>query len=426
MIFSPDAFTASILTVEGIKDASALLNGPTGCKIYHSFLSDRHFPRGASHDPMAFQGEFYFGQLRVPSTYLDWEDYVEGSLEKLEKLLSTVAEKNNDLLAVINSPGASLIGDDLETALKKSGVSERCFTVDCAGFSLPAPIGFENTGLAILEHLDLKPLSRKENRVNIIGLSILHKHWEGTVAELKKLLSLLGLEVGAVLFAGTSVEELKNSSSSACNIVLFPEYGQKIAEWYRERFGIPSVLSPMGVPVGFDATEQLLREVAKCLGIDPSPALNFVRAARKSSYSKLARYHSFSGLPKGTSFSIRAEASFAYPLALWLYSYLGMVPLAVKTLPGGSPDIEASLRAFLIEKGFENAYDREPEYEKADIAFADGYTLGLLKGMGCCKAGIEICTPSEGYIDFIPKTYMGVDGTLLLLEKIINGIRSSL
>jgi len=426
MIFSPDAFTASILTVEGVRDATALLNGPTGCKIYHSFLSDRHFPRGASHDPMAFQGEFYFGQLRVPSTYLDWEDYVEGSLEKLERLLSGLAEKNNDLLAVINSPGASLIGADLESALRKSGVSERCFTVDCAGFSLPAPLGFENTGLALLEHLELKPLPRNQNRVNIIGLSILHKHWEGTVAELKKLLSLLGLEVGAVLFADTSVDELKNSSSAACNLVLFPEYGQKIAEWYLERFGIPAVFSPLGAPVGFDATEKLLQELAKCLGIDPSPALNFVRAARKNSYSKLSRYHSFSGLPKGTSFSIKAEASLAYPLALWLYSYLGMVPLAVKTLPGGSPEIEASLRAFLKEKGFEKAYDREPEYEKADIAFADGYTLGFLKGMGCCKAGIEISTPAEGHIDFIPKTYLGVEGTLRLLEEIINGIRSSL
>jgi len=427
LIFSPDAFTGSILAVEGIRDAAVILNGPTGCKLYHSFLSDRQFPRESSHDPLAFQDEFYFGQPRVPCTCLDGEDYIRGSLEKFERALAAIAAKEKGLLAVVNSPGASLIGDDLESVIKKTGMQERCFVVENAGFSLPAARGFENTALALLEHLKLRPpnLSSSSKKVNLIGISLLHKHWEGSVAEMKRLLDFLGLEVGAVLLAGTTLEEIRESGDAVCNIVLFPEYGRKIAEWYREHVGIPAVFSPLGAPLGFDASESLLREVAAVLDIDPAPALAKVWKARKASYRQISRFHSYSGLPKGASFSIKAESSLAFPITHWLYSYLGMAPLAVKLLPGSDPEIAGSLRVFLEEKGFCEAWDRDPSLESADIAFADGPTLQLLKAKGCCKAGIEIALPEEGYIHLIPKTYLGVSGALLLLEEIINGLRST-
>ncbi|WP_440948210.1 nitrogenase component 1 [Methanosarcina sp. T3] len=430
MIFSPDAFTGSILAVEGIRDAAVILNGPTGCKLYHSFLSDRQFPRESSHDPLAFQDEFYFGQPRVPCTCLDGEDYIRGSLEKFERALTVIAAKEKGLLMVINSPGASLVGDDLESVIKKAGLQDRCFVVENPGFSLPAARGFENTALALLKHLKIRSpssplhLPESKKKVNLIGLSLLHKHWEGSVAEMKRLLAFLGLEVGTVFLAGTSLDEIRESGDAACNIVLFPEYGRRIAEWYREHFGTPAIFSPLGAPLGFDANESLLREVATVLDIDPAPALAEVRRARQASYRQISRFHSYSGLPKGASFSIRAESSLAFPLTHWLYSYLGMAPLAVKLLPGSDPETAESLRMFLEEKGFCEAWERDPSLESADIALADGPTLKLLKAKGCCKAGIEIAFPEEGYIHIIPKTYMGVSGALLLLEEIINGLRS--
>jgi nitrogenase molybdenum-iron protein alpha/beta subunit len=427
LIFSLDAFTGSILAVEGIKDAAVILNGPTGCKLYHSFLSDRQFPRESSHDPLAFQDEFYFGQPRVPCTCLDEEDYIRGSLEKFEMALATIAAKEKSLLVSINSPGASLVGDDLESIIKKASIQDRCFVLDNTGLSLPASRGFEDVALALLEQLKLQPLHRSESKkkVNLIGLSLLHKHWEGSIAEMKRLLAFLGLEVGAVFLAGTSLDEIRESDDAACNIVLFPEYGRRIAEWYREHFGTPAVFSPLGAPIGFDASESLLREVAAVLDIDPVPALAEVQRARQVSYRQISRFYSYSGLPKGASFSIRAESSLAFPLTHWLYTYLGMAPLAIKLLPGSNPEAAEYLRAFLEEKGFCEAWDRDPYLESADIAFADGSVLQLLKAKGCCKAGIEITLPEEGYIHIIPKTYLGVSGALLLLEEIINGLRSN-
>ena len=128
--------------------------------------------------------------------------------------------------------------------------------------------------------------------------------------------------------------------------------------------------------------------------------------------------------PKEPAFQSGLKAPLPITLTHWLYSYLGMAPLAVKLLPGSDPKEAEYLRIFLEENGFCEAWDRDPALESTDIAFADGPTLQLLKSKECCKAGIEITLPEEGYIHIIPKTYLGVSGALLLLEEIINGLRS--
>lgn len=67
----PDGLTGAILAIEGIRDGAAVLNGPTGCKAYHSALSDKKLARSDSYKGVLYQREFYFGQSRVPATYLD-------------------------------------------------------------------------------------------------------------------------------------------------------------------------------------------------------------------------------------------------------------------------------------------------------------------------------------------------------------------
>lgn len=102
----PDSLTGAILAIEGINDDAVLLNGPTGCKFYHGALAESQLPRESSYDPLRFLEEFYFGQPRVPATYLDGDDYVFGATEKLKRILPAIAQRGHRLLAVINTPGA--------------------------------------------------------------------------------------------------------------------------------------------------------------------------------------------------------------------------------------------------------------------------------------------------------------------------------
>ena len=87
----PDSLTGAILAVEGIRDAAAVLNGPTGCKYFHGAIAEDQLPRAGSFDPLLYSERFYFGQPRVPATYLDSDDYIFGASDKLRRILPIVA-----------------------------------------------------------------------------------------------------------------------------------------------------------------------------------------------------------------------------------------------------------------------------------------------------------------------------------------------
>ena len=109
---TPDGMSGLIFGLEGITDGIVLLNGPSGCKFYHSATSDNQFIRQLEFDPLNYPERWYFGQPRVPCTSLDNGDYVYGSESKLREALTFLRENVKfEILFVVNSPGAALIGD---------------------------------------------------------------------------------------------------------------------------------------------------------------------------------------------------------------------------------------------------------------------------------------------------------------------------
>jgi nitrogenase molybdenum-iron protein alpha/beta subunit len=59
----------------------------------------------------------------------------------------------------------------------------------------------------------------------------------------------------------------------------------------------------------------------------------------------------------------------------------------------------------------------------SQILLADANTIAEMRFYGQKICGIEIVLPSMGYIDVTEKTLFGAQGSLFLLEQILNGIR---
>jgi nitrogenase molybdenum-iron protein alpha/beta subunit len=195
-----DGLTGAIMFVEGIEDAAVLLNGPTGCKFYHGAICESQMPRIDALDPLRYSEEFYFGQPRVPATYLDGSDYVFGATGKLEKILDRIAaSKGHAFIAVVNSPGAALIGDDLERFLAEAKLPVPCAAVENPGFSTSFTDGFYKAALATIRSVRPVRNIRQPKVVNLIGTSLYDRYWEGNIFELKKLLDLCGVKINAVL-----------------------------------------------------------------------------------------------------------------------------------------------------------------------------------------------------------------------------------
>lgn len=419
---APDGFTGAILAVEGIRDAAVLLNGPTGCKFYHGAVSEGQLPRETSMDPLQFSEEFYFGQPRVPATYLDAQDYIFGATEKLSKMLPKVAEKGHRLIAVVNSPGAALIGDDLERFIASAGLPIPCVAIESTGFSDRFTRGFQRSVIQVLERLNPPAVSLQARFVNLIGLSIQHRHWEGDAAELRRLLGLCGIGVNAVVCAGCTAAELR-TMGAAKNVVVHAEYADELSAFLEDRIETGMLVPEAGPPVGFSDTEAWIRSVCRALKADPGPALADIREARTRAFQALSRFNSLTGLPGGATFALHADGSTALSLTRWLYEYLGMVPTAV-SVSEATEDQPAEIRRYLTRIGCADAWEADLSGLEPDLVFGGEGFISLFRTEGMPVAGIDIALPGSGDVEVIPKCQLGATGALWLLERILNGLLS--
>ena len=406
----PDSLTGAVFALEGMRNTVVLLNGPMGCRFYHSTTSRFLLPRPLLRLPTGETGEralvddhtlndWFFRQERVPCTSLDGFDYVYGTKEKVEGALSYIRDSVEfDLLAIINAPGASLIGDDLRE-IARSILGERpTVTVETPGLSLSFEEGWSRAALALLEQVGTElwrervPERRTEKRVNLLGLSIWQRYFEGDLAELRRLFALCGIEVNTALCADSSVDELAQMPDADLNVVLDAEAGIAAAQYFERMYGMPYFVCP-GFPIGFSATERMFGQIGEILGVSCRPLLEESERSRAFAWYKIDQVYSASGKPRGVLFFVDGSAAQKQAYGSFLTEYLGMEP---------------------------------SEPEQAELVFGDANIISelMLKNRRFC--GIEIRLPGMGYIDLIPKTHMGIRGSLFLIEQVLNGLMSRL
>ncbi|QAT42485.1 nitrogenase component 1 [Aminipila luticellarii] len=449
---TPDSFSGIVFGLEGMSKAIVLINGPTGCKFYHSATSDNQSIKQLQFDPLNYPEQWYFGQPRVPCTYLDKRDYVYGSKDKIIEALDFFKKNIDfDILCIVNSPGASLIGDDLRGIAEDLCENIPCVFIQTPGYSKTVCEGFEYAMIQLLTQLtergwinknsELKTEQVKQIKaqdqigpsektvkktVNLIGVSILHKYFEGDVKELTRLLNMCGVEVHAVLACDLTMEQLRKIGEADLNLVIHAEYGVKTAEHLKQEFGTPYYLCE-GMPVGFKATERFVQDICGIFQIERERRENFIQEserARARAYVYLSRLNSLTGLPKGVQFAVEGNWSECYSYVTFLVEYFGMAAESISILNAGcdSGQVEEKLRNFLKLHHMEEALERELPETNSELVFANANTIARLKLRGLAFSGIEISLPTMGYVDILPKTHMGIAGAMLLTEQVINGL----
>jgi nitrogenase molybdenum-iron protein alpha/beta subunit len=151
---TPDSFSGIIFALEGVSRTVVLLNGPTGCKFYHSSVSDNQTIKQFEFDPLNYPEKWYFGQPRVPCTYLDNSDYIYGSKDKLEEALAFLCDNVSfELLCIVNSPGAALIGDDLKGIAERIIQDRPVIIIETPGFSSDVCTGYETAAIELITQI---------------------------------------------------------------------------------------------------------------------------------------------------------------------------------------------------------------------------------------------------------------------------------
>ena len=421
-----------IFAMDSIRGGIVLLNGPTGCRFYHSTTSQfltvhpvLTAPSGAKAD-YDYLNDWFFRQPRIPCTYIDNDDYIYGTVDKVREALRYISENVKfDMISIINSPGASLIGDDLKGAAAEVLGDVPCVVLETPGISEGFASGFSNALMQLIRQAAAKLWTdrpaRREKSVNILGMSIWHRYHEGDMLELKRLLGLCGIDVLTFPGAECSFADLKKLPEARLNIVLYPELSRRSAELLEEITGVP-MYEPDALPVGFESVENFVAELCGILGCDPGPALEEIQIARGRSWQKIHMVHETTGMPEGVNFAIEGFFSQVFSFTLFMMDYLGMVPVSIRVEGGMTADEKKKLGELLSAFGAENALDADISGTEPELVFGNANTIGMLKAQGKVFCGIETCPPTMGYIDIVTKTQIGIQGTMFLIEQILNGL----
>lgn len=415
----PDGLTGSIMAVEGIADAAVFLHGPGGCRVRHTVISSAVLPREGS-EP--FTAPYYYGYPRVPSSYLDEYDFINGAYYKSSEGLGEVASRRPSLAVVIDSPGAGLIGDDHWRAIRENGLEDVAMHIPESMASVPATRACGRTLAYVMEHLDPERGDVRGGTVNLLGLSLMDKDWRAARDELASLLNDMGLEVVCCPGAGSSVDELVRSVDSEFNVVVCPEMCSGLTEWYGSR-GVPSIRSGKGAPVGFDALEAWVMAVADATDRDPSKALGRIDACGREVARRFTGMRYNAVRIRGLTFSAAGTASVIRPLTEWLYGYLAMAPAAVVVDDGADEAESEALASFLERVGFQEAWSREPV--PSGVVLCEGIAALTMKLAGDCRAGIPIGYSSMGIDDIMPRPVYGMQGAMYILDEILHGVRGT-
>jgi nitrogenase molybdenum-iron protein alpha/beta subunit len=352
---------------------------------------------------------------------MDENDYINGAEEKIEEILPIIRDVDGGIAVFIKSPGAALIGDNITDMIERLGYADSAMAIEESLISQPFSTSYDHTVKAILEWRSPNKTTVRPGTVNILGLPITTKAWADSLDDLRTLLSLCGIEVVSTPGAGCGVSDLDNSVNAEYNVIVCPEYGSKTAEHYREKYGIPYIKSPSGAPVGFDATEDWIKNIAVAMGKDPSVAIEHINDCRRRAFRIIDKLV-YNQKTKCCRFAVVADSSIMLPLTKWLYQYLCMIPVFLDAEPGEDKASMDALNAFIDSSGLKNAVCRDITESDPYFVFADGHMAETMKLMGSCKVGVDISAPNLSNFSFIPKPVLGALGSMYILDEIFNGL----
>lgn len=268
-----------------LSDSVVLMNGPRWCANLASAFLSRHQP--------GLGDRIFCTEVGQSDMVFGTGNLVLDSLGDIEK------EYTPKVVGVLNSCSVSLIGDDIKGLCDSQNRSGRHYVcLDSGGLRGEFYEGFQEAlGKWIGEIPFPAVRAVKEKQVNIIGWCRSYPGWEANLAEIRRLLAAIGLEVGVVLGADrTTVEECSEKlPEAACNLVLYPELGLPAARHLERVTGVPYFLCP--VPYGFTGSLAWLRLVMEKVG--NSAALSVVEKEVEEASSEMGQAVGALSIPHG-------------------------------------------------------------------------------------------------------------------------------
>ncbi len=419
MITEPDGFLGAVLAAEGC-GADALINGPGGCRSRAINIWRELSAEYAGDNPCCCESKYYSRQSHLPCTYLNSEDMILGSGNKIADSLRSVASVSDRPVVLIDTLGASLQATDREKAVRDSDTEKKTILSDEDLAHLSLSEAFDGTMSALVENAGLQS-GLKKNAVSILGYSYADSSWNFGKENITHLLNLMGLEVLCYPGCGSTKTQVSESGLSEAVIQIHPEMSGSTSELYRSN-GCKVICPEMGSPIGFASIRSFITEVADATGASPDKALKAVDDEEQRIVRILRNCDKESRSFRGYCSAYNGMPSDIYPLMRWMYDYFGLLPSSVETVFCRDSPYSGKIRDFLGKIGCSEAYGSRIRGTGLKALFTDGYAAREYKDIYPTVPCIEITMPFVRKGEFTDRSLVGIGGCRYILDSLINGL----
>ncbi len=370
----------------------ALMGIQDGVVLFHSVV-------GCNFGTMSFHFTACdMSDVRQTCTVISDSDVVFSGERSLMKALHHVRELYSpQVIFIVTGCVSDIIQDDVRSVTEEfhRATGQEVITLEAAGYRGSLNDGYEEALAALAGYME--PTERAEiPTVNLIGLGADDYRLRFDIPAIR---TLLGDQVAVqTVFGRCRFEDVRKSAAAGLNLVL--GRGVALAERMKERFGIPYEM--IDYPYGLTGARKLWNALAAHLPVDHTVAETAFRqrTGREAQYS----YSYIQGL-YNLPVAVVGTGARARGLADFLSAELGMVV-----------EVCAVREEY---REMERFYDKVKASEAA-ILFGSSFEQDLADELEIPLVRFDY--PVFDRVVLSPRPYVGEQGTLCLIEDILNEV----
>jgi nitrogenase molybdenum-iron protein beta chain len=394
------------MTASAIRGVTPIVHSNSGCAA-QNYLSENFAAR--------------LGGLEIPGTNVLEKQVIFGGGSRLrEQIKNTVKVLDGSLYIVLNSCESAMVGDDVPGMTKEA--SERKEPVICtqaAGFHGNAHHGYSRTMWDLIDgaaSLGISPEEERGRSVNIFGIAPgLNAHFRGDLLELKRIFQRLGAEANIFFGPGAGAAELARAPSASLDIS-FSKWGGFVCDRMEEKYGTPKIEFDF-IPVGFEATREMVLSVAKRISPYDGAVDVFLRGERD-------RFEYFMELTDGyraAAFGARAALVGAESVVAGIGKFLreGLSAIVTASMITDSPTSGVAETDNMHRSADSEEIEDILRRSDPDIILGSPLEAPIARELGVPL--LEIAPPAGPRLT-LNKSYLGIPGAVSLTEDYISAL----
>jgi nitrogenase molybdenum-iron protein beta chain len=370
-----------------------------------------------------YQGAGYCGGFAVPSTNTYEEHIVFGGEERLQQQIQhTKKVIDAEQFIVLTGCTGEIIGDDVQSVTSNF---DDILYAETPGFKGNTYTGYDILLSSLMEHLTTEQEIDNQT-VNLFGIIPSQDvFWQGNLEEITRLLQQLGLTVNT-FFNPQGLEEIKNASSAALNIVLSHWYGLNTVKLLETSFNTPYLLYPM--PLGTDTTD-FITTVGKALDIDNKLVEEVIKREEDYYYTYINRVVDvFANIDVHTRFAVVADSNYATAITRFMANDFGQIPVVVAITDNTPEEHQKTVRKHIQQLDYSFAFDTFFETDTYRVweklkETAPSLVFGSALDRDYCDEhripNLTIAFPMSNRV-ILNRSYIGYKGAITLIEDTLS------